>query len=368
MRARHGWAATCLALAFAGLGLDVARAASVGHPSAGVAGDDEPEELPTPVVVPTLLTPPAVAEVSGALPKDRPGVRFIAERWTIPATTLAAVRAVEAAPLGRRMEAASHDFLNLPYLNEADGEADADDPDPPSRYDAFDCLTFVEEVLGLSLAGDPLYAPTIRDALRYRDAAPRPEWTRKYQQRRHFMEAEWLPDGVADGLLEDITDRVGPARTLGHDVTAAMWKGWAHARIFHLPPELFPTGHWSLQYLDLATALTYAKNVPAGAIVLTVRSARAARPIAISHVSLMVQDESGKIHMRHASRMGSQKVRDDDLVTYIHHVASYGWACIGLSIYMPREQGPRVSALTAASLPPPFPPATGPVGSVVPLP
>ena len=51
------------------------------------------------------------------------------------------------------MERASRAFLGLPYLNDAAGEGQGIDTDPPSRYDAFDCLTFVEEVLALTLAG-----------------------------------------------------------------------------------------------------------------------------------------------------------------------------------------------------------------------
>lgn len=306
---------------------------------------------------PPVAGPVGAAESAATV---RTGVRFIPERWTIPALTLAAVRALETAPLGRRMEAASHDWLGLPYQNEAAGEQDADDPDPPARYDTFDCLTFIEEVLGLSLSGDPLYAPGVRDALRYRDAAPRPVWHRSYDERRHFMEAEWLPDAVHNRLLTDITSRVGPALQLDHTVTAQMWQSWGHTRLFHLPAARFPTGSWSLQYLDLATAEAYAHNIPAGAIVVTLRQPRVWKPIVITHVSLVVQDADGTIHMRHATRMGAQKVRDDDLGFYIRHLSSYtNWPSLGIAVYLPREQGPRISALTAPALPAPFPAATG---------
>ncbi len=319
-------------------------AVALADPSLPVeVGDDEPGLTAAPVGAP-------------AEPAARPGVRFIAERWTIPPATLDAVRAVVNEPLGRRMEAASHDWLGLPYLNEAAGEQDAGDPDPPARYDTFDCLTFVEEVLGLSLSADPVYAPGIRDALRYKDAAPRPDWTRDYNERRHFMEAEWLPDAVQNRLLVDITASVGPSQVLTHEVTVQTWQNWRHTRFFHLPAALYPVGTWSLRYLDLPTAAASVANIPPGALVLTLRQPRPWSPIVITHVSLVVQDDSGKIHMRHATRMGSQKVRDDDLSWYLKHLYDYvNWPSLGIAVYLPREQGPRVSALRPTVLHAPFP-------------
>lgn len=322
----------------------VTWAIALADPSVGAdVGEDEPDLGAAPVAAP-------------ADPVARPGVRFVPERWTIPAETLAAVRAVANAPVGRRMEAASHDFLGLPYLNEAAGEQDAGDPDPPARYDTFDCLTFVEEVLGLALSADPLYAPGIRDALRYKDAGPRPGWTRAYDERRHFMEAQWLPDAVRNRLLVDITDRVGPSQVFSHQVTPQTWQNWRHSRFFHLPAALFPVGTWTMRYLDLATANASAANIPPGAVVLTLRQPRPWSPIVITHVSLVVEDASGKIHMRHATRMGSQKVRDDDLSWYLKHLYDYvNWPSLGIAVYLPQEQGPRVSALHPPPLHAPFP-------------
>ncbi|MFN7147480.1 MAG: N-acetylmuramoyl-L-alanine amidase-like domain-containing protein, partial [Myxococcota bacterium] len=169
------------------------------------------------------------------------------ERWTVPVDVLDAVRAVRERPVGERIEAATRAFLGLPYLNDAAGELDGVDPDPPSRYEAFDCLTFVEEALGLALAGDPLHAPAVRDALRYRGAPA-------YTTRRHFMEAQWIPDAIANGLVEDITARVGRARLLKKDVTLDTWKRWARRALFRLPDAALPVGTWSLAYLDLTEA------------------------------------------------------------------------------------------------------------------
>lgn len=285
---------------------------------------------------------PAVAS-AGPSPRLPPALHQRAtlrdERWSIPAEIVRAARSAAGRPLAERMEVASRGLLGVPYLKDAAGEGDADDPDPPASYDRFDCLTFVEEVVGLAAAPDPLGAARLRDALRYRDGA------RGYAARRHFMEASWVPDALANGLLVDVTARIGHARVLEKEVTADTWRGWRHRGLFHLPDALLPTGTWSLPYLDLAEAQRVAGDIPAGSILLTLRKPRTGIPYAVTHVSMVVSDGT-RVTMRHASRMGAQRVRDDDLRWYLRHLEEYPrWPAIGVTILVPREVGPRVSAL-----------------------
>lgn len=287
------------------------------------------------------------------------------ERWTPQADVLARVRGARTRSIGERVELASRSFLGLPYLNDAAGEGVGIDRDPPSRYDAFDCLTFVEEVLGLALAGDPLYAPAVRDALRY--AGPP-----AYDKRRHFMEAQWIPDAIRSGLLEDITARVGHARQLKKDVTAEVWRRWRRRGLFTLPDAALPLGEWSLRYLDLAEAREAVPRIPAGALVVTLREARAWSPVVVTHISMVVPAVEGsppgaERRMRHATRMGRQTVRDDRLGWYTSHLREYvKWPALGITVLMPREQGPRISALTTPALPEPLSLAEGPAPAFTP--
>lgn len=277
--------------------------------------------------------PAAVLGPSAAPP------RIVPEQWTIPAEVISAVRAVDHAPVGVRMEAASRSFLGLPYMNDAEGEGQGADADPPSRYDAFDCLTFVEQVLSLALAGDPLQAPSLRDAFRYRGEPA-------YDHRRHFMEAEWVPDAIRNGLLTDITAQVGRASHLEKDVGIDVWRAWRRRALFHLPDALLPTGRWALAYLDLDEAERAVPRIPPGAILLTLRQPRTWVPIVVTHVSTVVPLADGTLRMRHATRMGSRKVRDDRVDWYVHHLREYtNWPSLGITVLYPREQGPRVSAL-----------------------
>ena len=86
-----------------------------------------------------------------------------------------------------------------------------------------------------------------------------------------------------------------------------------------------------------------------GAILLTLRQPRTWVPIVVTHVSTVVPLADGTLRMRHATRMGSRKVRDDRVDWYVHHLREYtNWPSLGITVLYPREQGPRVSALPTA--------------------
>src|SRR5262245_55177664 len=102
----------------------------------------------------------------------------------IPAEVLAVATAVRNRPLPERMGAVSSALLGRPYVSDPMGEGVLPDADPFARYDAFDCLTFAEEVLALTLAPDPVHAAEVRASLRYGDEP------RDYVHRRHFMELQ----------------------------------------------------------------------------------------------------------------------------------------------------------------------------------
>jgi len=262
--------------------------------------------------------------------------------WTVPSAVAEAVRAAADRPVGERIDVATRSFLGLPYQNDAAGEGRAPDLDPPARYDRFDCLTFVEEALAMVLAGDPADAPEIRDQLRYHGPPV-------YEARNHFMEAQWIPGAIEAGLLVDITDRVGHARTLTKLVTPEVWQNWrGRWRFSSLAAADLPLGTWTIRYLDLAEAAARAPSIPAGSVVVTLRAERAWSPVITTHVSLVVppSEPGGELRMRHATRMGKQVVRDDRLGWYMEHLRDYvNWPALGVAILAPVEQGPRVAAL-----------------------
>jgi len=262
--------------------------------------------------------------------------------WTVPSAVADAVRAAAERPVGERIDVATQSFLGLPYQNDAVGEGRAPDLDPPARYDRFDCLTFVEEALAMVLAADPVDAPEIRDQLRYHGPPA-------YAARNHFMEAQWIPGAIEAGLLVDVTDRVGHARTLTKLVTPEVWQNWrGRWRFASLAAADLPLGSWTIRYLDLAEASAAAPRIPAGSVVVTLRAERAWSPVVTTHVSLVVPpaEPGGELRMRHATRMGKQVVRDDRLGWYMEHLRDYvNWPALGVAVLAPVEQGPRLAAL-----------------------
>lgn len=86
------------------------------------------------------------------------------------------------------------EYLGLPYLSDPLGEEKLPDVDPLIRFDAFDCVTFVET----SLAGGDLEALS---KIRYSDSNP------SFLTRNHFIETDWLRNN--SDLVENVSGLYG---------------------------------------------------------------------------------------------------------------------------------------------------------------
>lgn len=258
------------------------------------------------------------------------------EFGVIPDEVNEVARSVVNEPLAYRMKAVSDPFIGLPYEIDGHGEGADPDSDPPARYDSFDCLTFLEEVLALALAGDPVSAPMIRRALRYHEGEVR------YQSRNHFMLAQWVPRNIAAGFFVDITHTLGETHRIEKTVTPQIWQNWAGTAGFQLGLDELPTGRFGLNVLSLDAAEAAIDQIPAGAIILTVRQPKDWKPIIISHVGFVIPSVDGQpVKVRHASKMQGGAVRDHTLEWYIEHMRWYQRAVEGIAVLIPREQGPR---------------------------
>lgn len=243
--------------------------------------------------------------------------------------------------LGQRVRHISEPWLGLPYEMGPLGEAGGVDPDPVTRYDVFDCLTFVEETLALALAPDPIDAPRVRAALRYRNGGPA-----TYENRRHFMVAEWIPGTIAEGWMVDITPTFAGAVHAQKVVTPDVWANWRRRSLFALPDARLPIGSFDYWYLPLDAAAAAVPKIPPGSVVFTLREPWPHLPEAITHVGLTVAAEVPT--MRHASRMGKRIVRDDKLAWYVEHLRTYvNWPAAGLIVLYPQEFGPTPGRLAA---------------------
>jgi len=296
----------------------------------------------------------ASAGHAGDLPADAPAAVEPAvpgfDFGALPPEVAEAARASRHLPLAERLDAVSAPMLGRPYLDGCTGEGQGVDPDPPARYDVYDCLTFVEEVLALGLAPDPAWAPMYRSALRFQDAEP------SYERRNHFFVMDWIANNVEAGLIRDITEQLGPVEWIDKPLDAGTWANWRHRGRFALDDDQLPVGRLRLPVLSLETALEVVDRIPPGSLVVTVRVPLDHVPITVTHVGLVVPGEQPT--MRHATRMGDKLVRDDSLAWYLRHLQSYSnWPVAGVNLLMPLEQGPRLGALDPAH---PRPASAGP--------
>lgn len=288
----------------------------------------------------------AVLTVTAATADEQPNPedtdsKVVLDEGTIPAELVEIAREVARRPIGERMSAISEPLLHRPYLNDAAGEGHGHDLDPPARYDVFDCLTFVEEVLALALPPDPLNAPQVRRSLRYGEGEPM-----AYEARNHFMLEQWIPRAIESGWLRDITAEVGETRLLRKRVTRQTWAWWKKRSLFRLTDNQLPTGDYALPVLPTGAAREALDRIPDGALLLTVRESKDYVPIVVTHLGFKVPSESQPL-MRHATRMGKQpRVRNERLEWYLEHIQWYHhWPVAGISVLMPQEYGPRRSRL-----------------------
>ncbi len=95
----------------------------------------------------------------------------------------------------------SHIFLNKSYQLGPLGEGSKGlfDRDPIFRFDAFDCTTYIETILALSLSSDSNeFLETIK-AIRYSGNSI------TYTQRNHFPTLDWMQNGMKKKLIRDTT-------------------------------------------------------------------------------------------------------------------------------------------------------------------
>lgn len=110
-------------------------------------------------------------------------------------------------PFSRRLECISRRYLGIAYAHEALGEGYGIDPDPSFRFDALDCMTFVEQTVALALARNMETFFNSLAKIRYLDG------NIEYSWRNHIVEADWIPQNQASGLARDITPLLGGDKT-----------------------------------------------------------------------------------------------------------------------------------------------------------
>jgi hypothetical protein len=248
----------------------------------------------------------------------------------------------QALPLAQRVEAVSELFLGAPYklgsLGEGpDGEFDRD---PLIRFDAFDCTTFVETVMALSLDGDLDSAMRTLQKIRYKDGQI------GYATRNHFIELDWVPNNVRAGYLHDITSDVAGRNAVKVRKTISKRRWYLRKSLAsldgaltkdekqHLVSKLrqlgrrLPDERATLTVLPLKVLPLALAKIPSGTIANLVHADRRDRATIASHQVLLIKKSDGW-YVRHAA---SDKSVEDDPIAILARYKDSRWPLIGLNL------------------------------------
>ena len=231
--------------------------------------------------------------------------------------------------LATRLEAVTRPLLGAPYVLSPLGEGSGQlpDADPRLRLDAFDCTTFVETALALAVSSSMPDAQVHLDQIRYRG-------TPSFAARRHFPEAEWIPELVAAGLLRDITREVA-----GADVSVErkvlnprVWHKARHKGLPDLADSRIPDGTFSLDVWPLEQAAAHPERIPPGTVLHVVRADFPSVPVRVSHQGLVL-DVDGHRVLRHAADRLHHRVVDEPLDRFFERMKHYGkWPVTGVHL------------------------------------
>lgn len=252
-------------------------------------------------------------------------------RWRPPDDAAVAGRLMEAKKqrsLAERIVVVSDPFVGAPYQLSPLGEGEGPDPDPRLRFDAFDCTTFVETTLALSLARDLDEARALLDLIRYREGRP------EFLGRRHFPAAEWLPELREMGFLEDITREVGGDEVVVEKkvLNPEVWERRRRPSHLELPKERIPDGVFSLEVWPLDAARRGQGRIPPGTLLNLVRVDFKSVPVRVSHQGIVIE-KNGKRYLRHAADRMYHSVVDEPLDRFFARMQKYKrWPVAGVHL------------------------------------
>jgi len=252
----------------------------------------------------------------------------------------AAIRQLASELPPERLLQVSERFLATPYAPSPLGEGQGKDADPLIRFDAVDCLTFVEETLAISFAHELKEVEPTLIGLRYAKEVA-------FDDRNHLMEAQWLPHNLAKGLVRDVTRQYGGDSTevVHKTLTPTTWASRS-SRALGLSPNREPLGTFDLPIIPLERVRAVAKRIPSGTILAVVREDRAYKPTRISHVGFVLH-RGQRTYLRHAT-LRAAKVVDEEFNSFLLRNSKYDkWKVVGVSLYEAVPPRPRSASVPA---------------------
>ena len=287
------------------------------------------------VTEPGESVPPHPATVSAVVPDASSWMRLS------PQGRARVFEGMKGLPLPVRLLNVSAHFFGTPYVVSPLGEGSGKDPDPRMRFDAVDCLTFIEETIALSLAPTLDEVEEVLTRLRYAHAPT-------YEDRNHLMEAQWIPNNEAKGFLKDVTALYGGPHVVesAKVLTAGSWAS-PSSRSLGLPPDRQRVGRFPLRYVPLADLEAQASRVPDGTLLLVVREELESKVTRVTHLGFLVTRDR-QVFLRHATKGWKNAVIDEPLHHFLGRVARHNgeapaWTVVGASLFEVQAPPARLS-------------------------
>jgi len=230
-----------------------------------------------------------------------------------------------------------------------EGDYDIFDKDPIYSLTVFDCTTFVETVMALSLSGD--FYEFLSNLIKIRYANEKVD----FKHRNHFISLDWIPNNTDSGFLRDITDEIGSfqeARAVidkkswykklnfsnikGRDDLSEDEKQVLLESLRSLGEDFTPT-QAKILFLEINSIFKNPKIlnlIPNGAIISIVRpnwdlTNTIGTHLNVSHQGLGIW-KNGSLFYRHAS-LEYEKVMDIPILQYLEKYIKNG-AIVGINI------------------------------------
>ncbi len=186
-------------------------------------------------------------------------------------------------------------YLGVPYLSDPLGEEQKPDPDPLIRFDAFDCVTFVETVLA---GGDKNKLTKIR----YKNGQI------SFLNRNHFIESDWLQNN--SDIVENVSAKYGKTSVRTVVVDKKKWLKKIHDLNYDCAVETVNIEY--IPYRDLNNL-----KLNESLIVLFIagnsgKNDKIGTDLAVTHMGFLLPDG----FFRHASSAAG-KVVDVDFMDYV---------------------------------------------------
>lgn len=216
----------------------------------------------------------------------------------------------------------SYAFLNAPYVRNPLGEGDGIDKDPIYRFDAFDCLTFVETVLALSLSKDKNEFEELIKKIRYKNGEV------AIEKRNHFVNPDWIENNsyIVYDNTKDIAKKINKdVSIISSELDRKTW----FKKNYNLDVD-YEIEQVSLDYIDFDTLLLnekYIIKVIKEPVIINlvihrpVFKQRYGTEINTSHIGFLIPKDNTLI-IRHASYY-KEKVVDENFFDYIKILKKY---------------------------------------------